>query len=360
MIEHKKQTFVNTLRSGYKKEEYIRFLREMLNNVEIKAPDKEIIPYNTFSAAVEYYTHIGYYTGSDKKRVALFSVCLKDDNKVENARGMQRNFVKSLLQGSKCEGALVAFFTKDDMAKWRLSLVRLDYEFSGGKLSEKLTPAKRYSYLVGDKEPCHTAQERLFPIFANDEDNPSLDTLEEAFSVEAVTKDFFDRYREKYLDLKEYLESNPQFVKEAAERGFDSEQFAKKLMGQIVFLYFIQKKGWLGVNAFPAVLTEKEYKNAFFWRGFGSKPKELMSAAYKIGKDGKYYRDNDVILSLSEEDETFLSRLVKGDPWGTGPKDFMKTIFLTNKKSTAADCAFLLRKPEACGAVDLIPFLADR
>ncbi len=325
MIEHKKQTFVNTLRSGYKKEEYIRFLREMLNNVEIKAPDKEIIPYNTFSAAVEYYTHIGYYTGSDKKRVALFSVCLKDDNKVENARGMQRSFVKSLLQGSKCEGALVAFFTKGDMAKWRLSLVRLDYEFSGGRLSEKLTPAKRYSYLVGDKEPCHTAQERLFPIFANDDENPSLDTLEEAFSVEAVTKDFFDRYREKYLDLKEYLESNPQFVKEAEERGFDSEQFAKKLMGQIVFLYFIQKKGWLGVNAFPAVLTEKEYRKAFYRSG--SKPKELMNIAYKPGSDGDYHRDNDAILKLSDDDETFLSTLVKGDPWGTGPKDFMNTIF---------------------------------
>lgn len=325
MIEHKKQTFVNTLRSGYNKDDYIRFLREMLNNVEIKAPDKEIIPYNTFSAAVEYYAHIGYYTGSDKKRVALFSVCLKDDNKVENARGMQRSFVKSLLQGSKCEGALVAFFTKGDVAKWRLSLVRLDYEFSGGRLSEKLTPAKRYSYLVGDKEPCHTAQERLFPIFANDDENPSLDTLEEAFSVEAVTKDFFDRYREKYLDLKEYLESNPQFVKEAAERGFDSEQFAKKLMGQIVFLYFIQKKGWLGVNAFPAVLTKKEYRKAFYRSG--SKPKELMTIAYKPGSDGGYHRDNDAILKLSDDDETFLSTLVKGDPWGTGPKDFMNTIF---------------------------------
>ena len=43
MIEHKKQTFVNTLRSGYKKEDYVRFLREMLNNVEIKAPDKACI-----------------------------------------------------------------------------------------------------------------------------------------------------------------------------------------------------------------------------------------------------------------------------------------------------------------------------
>lgn len=325
MIEHKKQTFVNTLRSGYKKEDYIRFLREMLNNVEIIAPDKEIKPFNTFSAAVEYYTHIGYYTASDKKRVALFSICLRDDNKVENARGMQRSFVKSLLQNNNCNGALVAFFTKGDTAKWRLSLVRLDNEFSGGKLSEKLTPAKRYSYLVGDKEPCHTAQERLFPIFANDDENPSLDTLEEAFSVEAVTKDFFDRYREKYLDLKEYLELNPQFVKEAAERGFDSEQFAKKLMGQIVFLYFIQKKGWLGVNAFPAVLTEKEYRKAFYRSG--SKPKELMTIAYKPGSDGDYHRDNDAILKLSDDDETFLSTLVKGDPWGTGPKDFMNTIF---------------------------------
>ena len=39
------------------------------------------------------------------------------------------------------------------------------------------------------------------------------------------------------------------------------------IMGQIVFLYFIQKKGWLGVNAFPARLTEREYKDGFFRRG---------------------------------------------------------------------------------------------
>lgn len=38
-------------------------------------------------------------------------------------------------------------------------------------------------------------------------------------------------------------------MNEAAYRNFTSEQFAKKLMGQIVFLYFIQKKGWLGVEA---------------------------------------------------------------------------------------------------------------
>lgn len=325
MNEQKRKRFEETLTKAFDHDRYVQFLKELLDNMQIVAPNKEIKPYSTFSAAIDHYRHIGNYTGEDKSKVALFSVCLKNDKNLENARSMQRAFVKTLLENSNCAGALVAFYTADDLDKWRLSLVRMDYEFSKGKLSAKLTPAKRYSYLVGDGEPCHTAQERLYPIFVADDLDPSLDELEEAFSVEAVTKDFFDQYREKYLDLKEFLDSNPEFIAEAESRGFDSEQFAKKLMGQIVFLYFIQKKGWLGVNAFPFKLTEREYKSGFYRSG--RKPKELMPLVYKQKADGFFYRDNHALLSLSPEDETTLSTLVKGDAWGDGPKDFMRQIF---------------------------------
>ncbi len=325
MSENKKEIFVGTLTQPYQHDRYVMFLRELLPKLQLVAPNQEKKPWNTFSVTVDHYRHIGNYTGEDQQKVALFSVCLFNDRRVENARTMQRSFVKTLLESSDCAGALVAFHTKDEPEKWRLSLVRLDYEFSKGKISEKLTPAKRYSYLVGKGEPCHTAQERLYPIFLNDEYAPTLDELENAFSVEAVTKDFFDQYREKYLVLKEYLESNPQFIAEAESRGFDSEQFAKKLMGQIVFLYFIQKKGWLGVNAFPAKMTEREFK-ASYWRT-GSKPKELLPLVYKPNSEGGYSRDNDALMALSEEDKIMLSTFVKGDKWGTGPKDFMRRIF---------------------------------
>ena len=325
MSDKKRKIFEGTLTQPFDHDGYVQFLRELLDNMQIVAPNKEVKPWNTFSAAIDHYRHIGNYTGEDKNKVALFSVCLKNDKNLENARSMQRAFVKTLLENSDCAGALVAFYTKDDLDKWRLSLVRMDYEFSKGKLSTKLTPAKRYSYLVGKGEPCHTAQERLYPIFVADNIDPSLDELEEAFSVEAVTKDFFDKYREKYLDLKEYLDGNSEFVAEAESRGFDSEQFSKKLMGQIVFLYFIQKKGWLGVNAFPFRLKESEYKNAFFRRG--QKPKQLMPYVYKQAADGFFYRDNNAVLSLTPEDETELSTLVKGNAWGEGPKDFMRQIF---------------------------------
>lgn len=325
MSDVKRERFVNTLTSAYNQEKYLLFLKEFLVNIQIIAPNKDVKPWNTFSAAVDHYYHIGNYVGDDGKKVALFSVCLKNDRNLENARSMQRGFVKSLLENSDCAGALVAFYNAEELDKWRLSLVRMDYEFSKGKISAKLTPAKRYSYLVGDKEPCHTAQERLYPIFRDDSRNPNLDDLEEAFSVEAVTRGFFDKYKEKYLDLKESLDNNAEFVAEAEARGFNSEQFAKKLMGQIVFLYFIQKKGWLGVNAFPLYLTEREYKAAFYRSG--QKPKEIMPKAYKLSQDGKYVRDTKSLLALSDEDQTILSTLVKGDAWGEGPKDFMRQIF---------------------------------
>lgn len=325
MTEQKRKIFVGTLTEAFNHDRYVQFLRELLDNIHIVAPNKENKPFNTFSAAIDHYRHIGNYEGEDKNKVALFSVCLKNDKNLENARSMQRAFVKTLLENSNCAGALVAFYTIGDLDKWRLSLVRMDYEFSKGKLNERLTPAKRYSYLVGKGEPCHTAQERLYPIFVADNMNPSLDELENAFSVEAVTKDFFDQYREKYLDLKEFLDGNPDFIKEAESRGFNSEQFAKKLMGQIVFLYFIQKKGWLGVNAFPFKLTEREYKSSFYRSG--QKPKILMPMVYKQRPDGLFYRDNKALLSLSSEDETTLSTLVKGDAWGEGPKNFMRQIF---------------------------------
>ena len=331
MNEQKRKIFEGTLTDAFDHERYVKFLRELLDNMQIVAPNREVKPWSTFSVAIDHYRHIGNYVGKDNNKIALFSICLIKDKNLENARSMQRTFVKMLLESSDCAGALAAFYTKDDSDKWRLSLVRLDYEFSKGKLSERLTPAKRYSYLVGKGEPCHTAQERLYPIFVADDLNPSLDDLEEAFSVEAVTKDFFAQYREKYLELKEYLDCNADFNAEAEARGFDSEQFAKKLMGQIVFLYFIQKKGWLGVNAFPFRLSEREYKSGFYRPG--RKSKELMPFVYKQAQDGMFYRDTKALLTLSKEDETTLSTLVKGDAWGDGPKDFMRQIFNNCMKS---------------------------
>ena len=324
-MNRKQEIFEKVLKNRYEHEEFVGFVKEFLTKTELVAPNRYEEEKSNFSTFVNGYYHIGNYISDDSDKIIILSVCLNKGDTVERARGMQRNFVKNLIDNSNSAGAIVAFYTKENPEKWRLSFIRMDYEFSKGKVTEKLTPAKRYSYLVGQDEPCHTAMSRLYPIFSEDNRNPNIDAIEEAFSVETVTKEFFNEYCEKFYQLRDYLESNEHFMIEAGVRNFTSEQFAKKLLGQIVFLYFIQKKGWLGVDAIPTALTEKEYKNAFFSRG--SKSREIIDKVYKLHESGNYRIVFSELQNLSDDDEAFLAGIVKGKPWGSGPKDFMRRIF---------------------------------
>ena len=66
--------------------------------------------------------------------------------------------------------------------------------FENGKLNttENMTPARRYSYLVGENEPCHTAISRFYRFIIDDPNatQPTLDDLEDSFSVEKVTDEY--------------------------------------------------------------------------------------------------------------------------------------------------------------------------
>ena len=72
-------------------------------------------------------------------------------------------------------------------------------------------------------------------------------------------------------------------------------------------------------------MTEKEYKRAFFARG--QKSRDIVGSVYAPQEDGSYKVVFEKLRALSNEDEDFLAGIVKGKPWGTGPKDFMRKMF---------------------------------
>ena len=329
----------NILTSQYSDTNYTDLVREIFPSVKIIAPDRFMKEYTNFSSHIEGYTHVGNYTDPDGKNLIIHAVRLKKESYVENSRSTQRSYAKKLIEAGNADAAIVAFYTKDD-PKWRLSFVRLDYEikFENGKLNttENMTPAKRYSYLVGKDEPCHTAISR-FNRFITDDPNvaqPTLDDLEEAFSVEKVTQEFFQLYCEKFHQLRESLEANDDFVTEAQEHNFTSAQFAKKLMGQIVFLYFLQKKGWMGVGAWTSPLTKKQYDNVFFTQGAkGRVIKEYLPKVYvQTGVDE--YKLNVRALDEIPDDaeEIIANHLPSRKNWGSGSKQFMRGLFNVSQK----------------------------
>lgn len=318
----------NILTSEYSTANYVELMQEIFNSMKLVAPNNFRPEFSNFSNHIKGSIHVGNYLTPDRKKIAIFAVQLKKETYVENSRSTQRSYAKKLIVGGNCDAAIVAFFTEEDL-KWRLSFVRLDYEMKieNGKLkqSENLTPAKRYSFLVGKNEPCHTAIDRFRQFIISQNFNPTLDDIEDAFSVEKVTDEFFNRYCEKFHQLREQLEAIEDFRIEAEQHNFTSAQFAKKLMGQIVFLYFLQKKGWLGVKAWPETLNEKEYKNAFYARG--AKSREMIPIVYRPVGDGTYKISGAGLNSISDADEEVLAMCVKGKPWGSGPHDFMRKLF---------------------------------
>ncbi len=243
-MSRKQQIFEDVLQGAYSFDKFARFSTELFTGLKISSDSPHKPPQN-FSEHIKEFYALGR-----QGDIAVLAVNLQKDKSIERARSVQRNFVKMLIEDDiAVDGAIVAFYSDAVPEKWRLSFVRLDYEFVAGKGGQiTITPAKRYSYLVGENEPCATAYQQLFPLFENDSAAITLDDLEEAFSVERVTKEFFDKYAEKFYQVKDYLDNNSEFKAESQAHGFTAEQFAKKLLGQIVFLYFLQKKGWLGVD----------------------------------------------------------------------------------------------------------------
>lgn len=251
-----KNLIQKALQNSFNKEQFIYLAKNILNHIEEASfVYKGNSIFDDFADSIKTVERIGKYNDPNGKLIDILIVQLQRETSLERARTKQRNFVAKYLKGSRGgvlkDAALVAFVSPngDD---WRFSLVKMEYKFNEkGKVEEEFTPARRYSFLVGKNENSHTAQSRLLPLLLNDETNPSLEELEDVFSVEKVTKEFFEKYRALFLRLKESLDEivkrNPKVKADFKEKNVDTADFAKKLLGQIVFLYFLQKKGWFGV-----------------------------------------------------------------------------------------------------------------
>lgn len=243
-----------TFENPFDKSRFTRFVKNLMNriNEDSFTYQGNFIP-DSYKPYIRKYERVGKYDDGEN-RIDILIVHLNREKSIERARTMQRNFVAGYLQGkygsSKDKEAAIAAFVSPDEADWRFSLVKMDYKFettTSGKVrvKEEFTSARRWSFLVGVHEKSHTAQSRLVNILADDEHAPTLAELEEAFNIETVTKEFFLKYRDLFLRTKDALDrvvQNDSKVRTDFDaKGVDTVNFAKKLLGQVVFLYFLNE-----------------------------------------------------------------------------------------------------------------------
>ena len=182
---------------------------------------------------------------TDYRELDLYDVELEENVIVERNKVSIGSVIKKYIIGTNA--VLVNFHYGDSPDKsWRLSFIAKENEIEDGEIKKTESNPKRYTYVLGAGETCRTAAERFAKLSLESEF--TVDNIKDAFSVEKLSKLFFDEYKEHYEEFVAHL--NKREIKATVFKGDEKaiRDFAKKLLGRIVFLCFVQKKGWLGAT----------------------------------------------------------------------------------------------------------------
>ena len=234
-------------KSPYKEETWIGLLRDLFNATQIRKSWEAL--------GAKWPAIDGYYIGKietvDHFSIGLFYFKIKQGS-VEKKRVGLRNLVKGYINPNQgvFDAALAVFV--DDKA-WRLSLIC--------DIKEEKTEPKRFTFVFGHPELNYRTAASRFEFLQNN--GISFENLMTAFSVEALSDDFFNKYRENYAAFVQHV-TGMRYVKvdgkwkevkvhepdEMFARAFNSDakcvrDYIKKMMGRITFLHFLQRKGWM-------------------------------------------------------------------------------------------------------------------
>ena len=223
---------------------------------------------------------------SDKKNVLQASIIAQvagtfpvtfADVEVQSSVHLKRNRVsiqnciRKIMEDNT--SALIFFHFADNQNEWRVS-----FAYRAETLQTS-TSAKRYTYLCGIEHPCRTIAERFHHLSKKaDSAAITVDDMLDAFSVEALSKEFFAEYKVFYEDFVQYI-TGKRYIKAKGKSGYENRAVAgakvhtkifahfqqicngdeqkaekkvrdyiKKMMGRLVFIQFLQKKGWLGCS----------------------------------------------------------------------------------------------------------------
>lgn len=321
--------------SSFNLTQWYTFLQYFFNATELKEEPERIIGSTSDN---------GYYLGNidttDSYRIGLFHYNITKGS-VANRRVGLRNLVKSFINPTwgEFDAALVVFDSGDH---WRLSFIC--------DIKGEATSPKRYTYVFGSDDLLYRTPIERFNFLKKK--GISFENLKTAFSVEALSDEFFDRYREQYADFIQYI-TGKRFVKVGSKweekrlsepnaalmEAFDYNEkkirdYVKKMMGRITFLHFLQRKGWMcgDFNYMQNMFENSLYKNDYldsvleplFFGILNTKPaeREALFADYDWDKSLlNEWKDipylNGGLFERDKEDE----------PESRFPADYFKRLF---------------------------------
>lgn len=185
--------------------------------------------------------NLGKISLSDGESIAVYEVELTDNVNIERNRRGIRDMLTTDWRNMGYAGAFMFCYHKNESVL-RFSYVSETWGFNKQGDYEKIsTDTKRYTYLLGEGRGCRTAIEQ-FKVLRDSKQ--ALSDITAAFSVEALTKQF-------YKDLFEWYQwavepsSNITFPNNTITEDDDRDDIETKIIRmitRIMFVWFIKQK----------------------------------------------------------------------------------------------------------------------
>lgn len=238
--------------------------------------ERNILPIEDNSGKTVYIHQKGSFKLTDGKNIIILEAKVKSDFRIAKSRVGFHELTRKFIDQANNHGILIFYFSEDtEQIDYRLSFICRESRFTeDGELEEFKTHPKRYTYILGANESGQTAAKRLRELAEKNNNTFTFELKDviDAFSVEKLNNEFFKKYKEQYEVFNRFLiedekirhsifdipKNEKQDEKEKNELPI--RDFTKKLLGRLVFLHFLQKKGWLGVPA-PAKGQNIVWKN---------------------------------------------------------------------------------------------------
>ena len=204
--------------------------------------------------------NLGKISLSDGESIAVYEVELTDNVNIERNRRGIRDMLTTDWRNMGYAGAFMFCYRKNESVL-RFSYVSETWGFNKKGDYEKIsTDTKRYTYLLGEGRGCRTAIEQ-FKVLRDSKQ--ALSDITAAFSVEALTKQF-------YKDLFEWYQwavepsSNITFPNNTTTEDDDRDDIETKvirMITRIMFVWFIKQKNLVPDRIFDIDFLETILKD---------------------------------------------------------------------------------------------------
>lgn len=236
------------LRAEYTRDNWKKIVNAIFPNREFFATEEPVeMTKQAQRELTQKIIRFGNIKLDDGNSLALYEVELKTNSThiTRNRVGL-RNLITNEIIPGVVDGALIIYY-QPGHGDWRFSFYsKSKYWDDEGNEIKKETHPKRYTYVLGKGETCVTPRERFWHLI--EKRTRTIKDVLEAFSVEKVSKEFFVKYKKHYQSFVDSLIESPYKANIFGSNEKAIRDFVKKMLGRIVFLQFLQKKGWLDVS----------------------------------------------------------------------------------------------------------------